>query len=137
MATLILTKSDHTTDVTFTQDSETGLKQGFSLISAGLTEPMRIDFEHKLRPVGAKGTDRHYVTISKGDVDNTTGAFTLGSVQLIVSVPRADAFSASSYLVIQDMIKYMQCLLKQTIMADFVAGVSPSGDYHCDTFVPD
>jgi hypothetical protein len=134
MSTLIVTKSDHTTDVTFTQDSESGYKQGFADLTSGLTAPVRIDFEHRMRPVGAKGTDRHIITISKGDVDSTTGAFSLATVQLVISVPRAAAFTAT---VMKDLAKYMQCLLKQSIVGDFVNGVSPSGDYHQDSFVPD
>jgi hypothetical protein len=130
---IIVTKSDATTDVTFDLSSENGTKKEFINKATTLQESERLVVEHNLRPNGNKGTDIHTFTFSKGDVDDVTGAFTLGSVKVEIRVPRATAFTAT---VIKDLAKYAQCLLKGTFVEDLYAGVTTEGDYHVDSFVP-
>jgi hypothetical protein len=132
-ATLIVTRSDATTDITFTEVAQTGSKQTFINKAAGLQEPETLEIESQIRPAGAKGSDRYFLTFKKGDVDATTGAFTEASVRLSVTVPRASGITST---VVKDLAKFMQCLLASTIVADMYAGVLPSGDYHVDSFVP-
>jgi hypothetical protein len=130
---IIVTKSDATTDVTFDLSSESGLKKTFINKATTLQECERLEIEHNLRPNGAKGTDEHRFIFTKGDVDDVTGAFTLGSVEVKIRVPRATAFTST---VVKDLAKYAQCLLKAAFVADLYAGVTTEGDYHCDSFVP-
>jgi len=131
---LIVTKSDHTTDVTFDLVSDAAGKKVFLDKTSGLTESVSIEVEHNLRPAGAKGSDRHTIRVLKQDVDDVTGAFTIASFVLTISIPRASAFTPT---VIKDMAKYMQCLLKQSFIGDLAVGVTTEGDYHQDSFVPD
>lgn len=131
---LIVTKSDHTTDITFDLVSEQGGKRVYLNKSTGLTESETIEIEHNLRPAGAKGSDRHIIRVLKQDVDDTTGAFTIASFVLTISIPRATAFTST---VVKDLSKYLQCLLKQSFIGDLAVGVTTDGDYHQDSFVPD
>jgi hypothetical protein len=130
---IIVTKSDAVTDVTFDLANESGPKKEFINKATSLTESERLVIEHNLRPNGAKGTDIHTFVFSKGDVDDVTGAFTLGSVKVEIRVPRATAFTST---VIKDLAKYAQCLLKASFVGDMYAGITTEGDYHCDSFVP-
>jgi hypothetical protein len=84
---IIATKSNGTTDITYELASEQGARKEFINKAAGLTEAERLVVTHNLRPNGAKGTDIHSFVFSKGDVDDTTGQFTLGSVEVILRVP--------------------------------------------------
>jgi len=123
---IIATKSDGTTDITYELASEQGARKEFINKTAGLTEAERLVVTHNLRPNGAKGTDIHSFTFSKGDVDDVTGQFTLGSVEVIIRVPRASAFTST---VIKDLTKQAQCLLKNAFIEGLYAGVTIEGDY--------
>lgn len=130
---IIVTKSDATTDITYELSSESGTKKEFMNKLSSLQQAERLLVEHNLRPNGAKGTDVHRVVFSKGTVDDTTGAFTLGSVEVIFRVPRADAFTEG---VVQDLSKQAQCLLKEAFVNGLYYGITTEGDYHLDTFSP-
>jgi hypothetical protein len=89
---------------------------------------------HNLRPNGAKGTDVHSFVFSKGDVDDVSGAFTLGSVEVIIRVPRAAGFTDT---VIKDLTKQAQCLLNNTFVVALKNGITLEGDYsQSGAFVP-
>lgn len=130
---LIVTKLDATTDVTFDLVSEQNGKKTFLNKATGLTESETIEIEHNLRPAGAKGSDRHTIRILKQDVDDVTGNFSVASFVLTISIPRASAFTNT---VIGDMSKYLQCLLKATFIQDIKVGITTEGDYHVDSYVP-
>lgn len=130
---IIVTKSDATSDITYELSSESGTKKEFMNKSSSLQQAERLLVEHNLRPNGAKGTDIHRIVLSKGSVDDTTGAFTLGSVEAIFRVPRATAFTEE---VIQDLSKQLQCLLKEAFVSGLYYGITTEGDYHVDSFVP-
>lgn len=131
---IIVTKADHVSDITYELSAESGTKKEFMNKSSSLQQAERLLVEHNLRPNGAKGTDVHRVVFSKGNVDDVTGAFTLGSVEVIFRVPRADAFTSA---VVQDLAKQAQCLLKGTFVDSLYYGITTEGDYHVDSFVPD
>lgn len=130
---IIVTKSNATTDITYELASENGAKKEFINKSAGLLESERLLVEHNLRPNGNKGTDTHRFVFSKGDVDDVTGAFTLGSVEVVIRVPRATAFTET---VVKDLCKQAQCLLINTFVSGLYAGITIEGDYHQDAFTP-
>jgi hypothetical protein len=130
---LIVTKSNATTDITYDLQSDNGSKKSFINKAAGLQEAERLEVDHNLRPNGAKGTDVHRFVLSKGDVDDVTGAFTLGSVEVIFRVPRATAFTET---VVKDLAKQAQCLLSNAFVAGLYAGITIEGDYHVDAFTP-
>jgi hypothetical protein len=130
---IIVTKSNATTDITYELASEAGPKKEFINKTAGLLEAERLLVEHNLRPNGSKGTDIHRFVFSKGDVDDTTGAFTLGSVEVVIRVPRATAFTET---VVKDLCKQAQCLLINAFVSGLYAGITIEGDYHQDAFTP-
>jgi hypothetical protein len=127
---IIATKSNGTTDITYELASEQGARKEFINKAAGLTEAERLVVTHNLRPNGAKGTDIHSFVFSKGDVDDTTGQFTLGSVEVILRVPRATAFTET---VVKDLCKQAQCLLINTFVSGLYAGVTIEGDYQASS----
>lgn len=133
MATITVTRADASTDVVFTEISQNGLQQLFVNQAAGMLEPEQIEIKHLLRPPGAKGTDKHIITISKGDADDDTGQFSLASVKIEINVPRATGITPT---VIKDLTKFAQCLLKNTVVDGVINGVSPSGDLTVDSFSP-
>jgi len=132
-STIVVTRSDASTDVTFTEISQSGLAQVFLNQAAGMVEPEQIEFKHVLRPPGAKGSDKHIITLSKGDADDDTGQFSLASVKLEVTVPRAAGVTPT---VVKDLTKFLQCLLTNANVDALINGVSPSGDYSLDAFAP-
>jgi hypothetical protein len=133
-STVIVTRSDATTDITFTEISQSGSKQIFLNKAAGLQEPESLELESSLRPVGAKGSDRYFITFKKADIDDVTGAFSEASVRLTITIPRATGITSTK---VKDLAKFMQCMLLSTNIADIFNGVLPnSGDYHVDSYVP-
>lgn len=131
---ITVNKSGSTTDVVYDLASEQGPKKEFLLAASGLTAQERLVVNHNLRPSGAKGTDVHSFTFSKGDVDAVTGAFTLGSVEVILRVPRATGFSDT---VVKDLAKQAQCLLTNTFIIGLKNGITNEGDYsQSGAFVP-
>lgn len=127
MADIIVTKSDGTTDVTFAPTAVTGNKKTYQNAASGLTEPLTLEVEHVLRPVGAKGTDRHIVTIRKGDVDDTDSEFTQAYVKCEIGVPRKSAFSDT---VVKDLVRQVTSYLTATNIVALKNGVTPEGDYN-------
>lgn len=132
---ITVNKSGSTTDVVYELQSESQNRKEFIVASSGLQEAQRLVVTHNLRQNGQKGTDIHSFTFSKGDVDDTTGAFTLGSVEVILRVPRATAFTDT---VVKDLTKQAQCLLTNTFVVGLKNGLTLEGDYsQSATFVPD
>jgi len=131
---ITVNKSANTTDVVYALSQENGSKKTFVVAASGLNAPERLEIEHNMRPVGAKGTDQHRFTFSKGDVDAVTGAFTLGSVEVILRIPRAAGFSD---VVIRDLTKQAQCLLANSFVDGLKNGITIEGDYsQAGAFVP-
>jgi hypothetical protein len=131
---ITVNKSGSTTDVVYDLISEQGPRKEFLVAASGLSEAERLVVTHTLRPNGSKGTDTHSFTFSKGDVDDVTGAFTLGSVEVILRVPRATAFTDT---IVKDLTKQAQCLLTNTFVVGLKNGITIEGDYsQSGAFVP-
>lgn len=131
---ITVNKSTGTTDVVYDLSSESGPRKEFLVAASGLNESERLIVEHTLKPNGSKGTDVHRFIFSKGDIDDVTGAFTLGSVEVILRVPRATAFSDT---VVKDLTKQAQCLLTNTFVVGLKNGITIEGDYsQSGAFVP-
>jgi hypothetical protein len=56
---LIVTRSNGTSDITFTLQNQVGTQKNFNNAAAGLAEPEQITLQSFLRPLGAKGSDRY------------------------------------------------------------------------------
>lgn len=131
---ITVNKSGNTTDVVYDLSSENGSKKEFIVAASGLHEAERLLVEHSLKPNGSKGTDTHRFVFSKGDIDDTTGAFTLGSVEVVLRVPRATAFTDT---IVKDLAKQAQCLLTNTFIVGLKNGITIEGDYsQTAAFVP-
>jgi len=127
MADIILTKSDGTTDLTFSPNGVSGSKKTYIVSASGLTEPWILEVEHVLRPTGAKGTDRHIVTVKKGDVDDSDSEFTIGYAKFELGVPRKTYFTDT---VVKDIVRVLTSYLKGANIVDLKNGVTPEGDYN-------
>lgn len=128
MADITLTKADGTTNVTYKQQSNQGTVKVYANEAAGLVEPETIRVQHILRPVGAKGTDRHNVTLQKLIVDDTTNQNLVMSVSLQYSIPRSTEITLA-------MLKDMQAQLTSYVnrnanLTSLFNGATPEGDYH-------
>lgn len=128
MADIILTKADGTTDVTYKQQSNQGTVKVYANESAGLVEPETLRVQHILRPVGAKGTDRHNVTLQKLIVDDITNQNLVMSVSLQYSIPRSTEITLA-------MLKDMQAQLTSYVnrnanLTSLFNGATPEGDYN-------
>lgn len=131
---ITVNKSGSTTDVVYELANENGPRKEFLVAASGLLEPEKLLVEHTLKNIGSKGTDVHRFVFSKGDVDDVTGAFTLGSVEVILRVPRATAFTDT---VVKDLAKQAQCLLTNTFIVGLKNGITIEGDYsQTGAFVP-
>jgi hypothetical protein len=128
MADIILTKADGTTDVTYKQQSNQGTVKVYANESAGLVEPETLRVQHYLRPVGAKGTDRHQVVLQKLIVDDTTNQNLVMSVSLQYSIPRSSEITLA-------MLKDMQAQLtsyvnRSATLTSLFNGATPESDYN-------
>jgi hypothetical protein len=120
-------------DLTFSETSQSGSKTVYTNPASALQTAETVEIEHQLRPVGAKGTDRHIVTYRLGDVDATSGQFSQLSVSLVLNVPRAAGITAAK---VKDAAKIIQCFCKQSEIANLLSAVNPSGDISVASFVP-
>jgi hypothetical protein len=127
MADIILTISDGTTDYTYTPNAVLGSKRDYVRAAAGLSEQQSLTVDHILRPVGAKGSDRHIVTLRRGDVDDTTGEFTQCVVKFELVVPRVTAFSDT---IVKDVVRQLTSYLTATNIVALKNGATPEGDYN-------
>jgi hypothetical protein len=89
MASIILTKADGTTDVTYSPQQSNGTQNVYQNTNAGLVEPETLRIQHFLRPAGAKGSDRHQIVLTKAIVEDTTNQYLQLSASLQFSVPRS------------------------------------------------
>lgn len=127
MADIILTISDGTTDYTYTPNGIMGAKRDYVRAAAGLSEQQTLTVEHVLRPVGAKGSDRHIVTLRRGDIDDTTGDFTQLIAKFELVVPRASAFTDT---IVKDVVRQLTSYLTATNIVALKNGATPEGDYN-------
>lgn len=131
---LIVTRSDGTTDITFTLQNQVGTQKNFGNAAAGLVEPEQITLQSFLRPIGAKGTDRYILKASKTFVEDATGNNITVGARLELTYPR----SAESGLLtaFKDQVAFIKSLLSSANLSAIAAGSLPDGDNHVDTFVP-
>jgi hypothetical protein len=128
MADIILTKADGSTDVTYKPQSNQGTVKVYANESAGLVEPETLRVQHILRPIGAKGTDRHNVTLQKLVVDDTTNQNLVMSVSLQYSIPRSSEITLA---MLKDMQAQLTSYVNRTAnLTSLFNGATPEGDYN-------
>lgn len=125
---IILTKSDGTTDVTYTLQQANGAQMNYSNVAAGLVEPESLRIQHFLRPSGAKGSDRHQIVYTKSIVEDTTNQYLsmIGSIQF--SVPRSAEITLTMF---KDMVAQLTSYLNRgSVLTSIFNGATPEGDYN-------
>jgi hypothetical protein len=128
MASIILTKADGTTDVTYKEQSLQGAVRVYANESAGLVEPETLRVQHILRPVGAKGTDRHNITLQKLVVDDTTNQNLVASLSLQMSIPRSTEITLA---MLKDMVAQLTSYINRTAnLTSLYNGATPEGDFN-------
>lgn len=128
MSTITLTKSNGSSDVVYTPLRSSGNTFDYTDQASGLTAPQSLRISHNLRPEGAKGTDRHVVTLRKGIIETASSQFLLGSVSLTISVPRSDDFTLA---MVKDLIAQMTSYVNLTAnLTALVNGGTPEGDFN-------
>jgi len=131
---LIVTRSDGTTDITFALVNQVGTQKNFGNAAAGLVEPEQITLQSFLRPTGAKGSDRYLLKASKTFVEDATGNNITVSAKLELVYPRsAETGLLTSF---KDQIAFIKSLLSAANIATMAAGGLPDGDNHVDIFNP-
>lgn len=124
---IIVTKSNGTSDVTYTLQSSNANQNIYGNASAGLTAPETLRIQHFLRPLGAKGTDRHQIVFQKTLVD-TNDNFLVGSASLMLSVPRSTEFTLT---MLKDLVAQLTSYLNLTAnVTSLMNGGTPEGDFN-------
>lgn len=128
MADIIVTKSDGTTDVTYKMQQQQGTIKVYGNESAGLIEPETLRVQHILRPVGAKGTDRHNVVLQKVIVEDSSNLNLVLSASLQLSVPRS---SEVTLAMVKDLIAQLTSYVNKTAnVTSLFNGATPEGDFN-------
>lgn len=126
---IILTKSNGTTDITYALqgvDPKTGAT--YTNQSASLSAPETLRIKHTLRPIGAKGSDRHLIVLTKGVVETTSLAFLQGSVSLQITIPRSSDFTLA---MLKDLMAQLTSYMNLTANVTSVFnGATPEGDFN-------
>jgi hypothetical protein len=126
---IIVTKSNGTSDITYTLQEAKGQQLNFGNQAQGLNEPELLTIQHWLRPLGQKGTDRHQVVFRKVVVDDVTGNTLVVSASLQLAIPRSDEVTLT---VVKDLIAQLHCYLTGANVAALMNGATPEGDFHID-----
>jgi len=128
MADIILTKADGSTDVTYKQQSQQGSIKVYANEGAGLVEPETLRVQHILRPVGAKGTDRHKITLQKLIVDDTTNQNLVLTVDVQFAVPRSTEITLA---MLKDMVAQLTSYINRNAnLTSLYNGATPEGDFN-------
>lgn len=128
MASIILTKSDGTTDVTYTLQSQNGAQNVYADQSSGLVSPATLRIQHFLRPAGAKGTDRHQIVLQKAIVESTTDQYLVGSLSMVMSIPRSSEFTLA---MVKDLVAQFTSYFNKTAnVTALFNGATPEGDFN-------
>jgi hypothetical protein len=128
MSSIILTKSDGTTDVTYALQSSNGAQNVYANQAAGLVAPETLRVQHFLRPSGAKGTDRHQIVIQKAIVESTTDQYLVGSLSMVMSIPRSTEFTLA---MVKDLVAQFTSYFNKTAnITSLFNGATPEGDFN-------
>lgn len=128
MSNIIVTKHDGTTDVTYSPQSNVGGIAVYANTASGLTAPETLRVQHILRPLGAKGTDRHNVVFQKCVVESSTDNFLVASASLQLAIPRS---SDVTLTMVKDLIAQLTSYVNLTAnLTALFNGATPEGDYN-------
>lgn len=120
---LILTKDDGTTDVTYLPTSGNGLKQEFVNPSSSVTERENVLTDHQVR-TGIGQSSRHSLSVRK--VIQSTDGSKNGSIiaSFTLTIPNIDTYTAAK---MYDIVKQLQSSLKKACLDRLAASASVDG----------
>jgi hypothetical protein len=128
MASIIVTKADGTTDVTYSPQSNNGYQQVYSNTAAGLVEPETLRIQHYLKGPGQKGTDRHQIVFTKAIVEDTTNQYLQLIASLQLSVPRSSEITLA---MLKDIVAQMTSYINRSAnLTALFNGATPEGDFN-------
>lgn len=132
---VIVTKADHVTDITYSLTEQKGTQWNFANVASGLTEPETLRVQHFMRPPGAKGTDRHQIVLQKAIVEDASNNYLVGSVSLLISVPRSSEFTLA---MVKDLLAQLSSYINVPAnISTIMNGGTPEGDFNVSVaFVP-
>lgn len=109
MALSTIALNDHVpASTTFTLRGQSASDANYIDTTTSLAAPLGFVVKHNVSPVGSKSNDRHTVTFSRVIVNSTTGAASVGSVKVDISIPRdANWTDAMSRALNSFMINYL------------------------------
>jgi hypothetical protein len=131
---LIVTRHDGTTDVTFGLVNQVGTQKNYGNSAVGLVEPEQITLQSFLRPMGARGTDRYKLKASKTFVEDATGNNITCACDLTITIPRSNESGLAD--AVKDQIAFVKSMLSEANIVLMISGALPDGDNHVDTFNP-
>lgn len=120
---LILTKNDGTTDVTYVPQASNGARQEFVNALSTVTERETVLTDHLVR-VGIGSSNRHTLSVKKTllSVDGTKQGDLVAS--LVLTIPNLDSFTTAK---MNDIVAQLQSCMRDTVLAEFIAGASLDG----------
>jgi hypothetical protein len=124
---IIVTKSDGSTDLTFNKISQNGLASRWAMSTNTYSESLFIDIEHKMPPMSNFGSDIHNVTLRREKLDTDTNRVSVAKVSLQITSPKGDQITTAD---IGNDLSCIMSLFKTAFMDGFVKGQTPSGDYN-------
>lgn len=107
----------------FTLRGMNGLDAEYVETAQSNLEPRTIVFKHTLAKPGVVANDRHLVQFQKTCFDATAKTSSVGTVNLSVSWPRSDGFTASSGLEMKDLLYFVKNWLTDANIAAMADGV--------------
>lgn len=128
MSDIIVTAADGTTDVTFRTSQLQGMQTIYTDTGSNLAEPRSLRIQHWLRPVGAKGTDRHEIAFQKAIVEDASNQFLVGSAVLKLSIPRSSEYTLA---LVKDLVAMLTSYINRTsTLTALFNGYHLEGDYN-------
>lgn len=125
---IIVTRADGTTDVTYAPQSNQGSIKVFANEAAGLTEPETVRIQHFLKSPGSKGTDRHVIVFQKAIVEDASNQYLVLSASLQLNVPRSTEITLA---MVKDIIAQLTSYVNRTAnVTSLINGATPEGDFN-------
>jgi len=124
---IIVTKTDGTSDLTFYLVSQSGTTSRYAMSANASALKQFIDIDLRVAPAGSKQSDLYQITLRREEVNSVTGALAVSKVSFQITIPKDDVVSAAD---IGNDISCLASLFNKNFMDSFVLGIVLSGDYN-------
>jgi hypothetical protein len=119
-ATHVLDELDDT-EVTYTLAGQTAQGAEYKNVSRALSLPQTLDFSYNIGQPTSKGNDKLNITL-KNAVQDANGVIAVGSLKIVVSVPRNTGWSSTDTA---DLLAQLVPLLIDANCTDIANGMVP------------